>query len=329
MDIAYDHIQEESLPADAQTSSPQNPSDRPNTDLNSEFQQAFKAVSASPWGARLGGFFATAKKQTETLYSDAQKEYASRSEQAAKGLGELQKSLANTTRNLAINPEAGGANTSFSDPTFSLPESKGKEKAQEDTSAASGAERPDSLPADIVKEATSLVSSLRLPDISRLRTEAAKRLATVQKAEDAADEALLKFGTNIRSFLRDAVTVTAPSSDSNSTEVLFETADAEGKRVIHSSRFDAQLHVIHTSAQSFIQDPQSDEYAAFAKDFNIDGKTADIAADLEKYPELRRAMEKLVPEKVEYAVFWQRYYFLRKVVQEEEARRREVLKGKL
>jgi hypothetical protein len=48
---------------------------------------------------------------------------------------------------------------------------------------------------------------------------------------------------------------------------------------------------------------------------------------LEKYPELRRAMEKLVPEKVEYAPFWTRYYFLRKVIQEEEVRRREVLKG--
>ena len=38
-------------------------------------------------------------------------------------------------------------------------------------------------------------------------------------------------------------------------------------------------------------------------------------------------MEKLVPEKVEYAAFWTRYYFLRMVVETEEERRREILKG--
>lgn len=328
MDFAYDQIQEESLPSDR--SSQQNPNDSaPPITLETEFQQAFKAVSASPWGARLGGFFASAKKQGESLYSDAQKEYASRSEQAAKVAGELQKSIVESTRNISLNAEGAGAgaNTSFSDPTFALPESASGEKEKEvktNAQAAAQTARPDSLPADIVKEATSLVSLLR----SKATAATANiNLQKIQAAEDAADEALLKFGTNIKSFLRDAVTVTAPSTSSDSTEVLFETNDAEGKRVIHSSRFDAQLHVIHTSAQSFTSDPDSAEYAEFAKDFDTSAKTDAIAADLEKYPELRRAMEKLVPEKVEYAPFWTRYYFLRKVIQEEEVRRREVLKG--
>ncbi|KAG9944903.1 BSD-domain-containing protein, partial [Aureobasidium melanogenum] len=324
MDFAYDQIQEESLPSDHSSQQNTTNADAPIT-LETELQQAFKAVSASPWGARLGGFFASAKKQGESLYSDAQKEYASRSEQAAKVAGELQKSIVESTRNISINHDA--ANTSFSDPTFALPENvdqgKGKEKEmqREETQPAA---RPDSLPADIVKEATSLVSLLR----SKATAATANiNLQKIQAAEDAADEALLKFGTNIKSFLRDAVTVTAPSTSSDSAEVLFETNDAEGKRVIHSSRFDAQLHVIHTSAQSFTSDPDSAEYAEFAKEFDIAAKTDAIAADLEKYPELRRAMEKLVPEKVEYATFWTRYYFLRKVIQEEEVRRREVLKG--
>ncbi|KAH0156732.1 BSD-domain-containing protein, partial [Aureobasidium melanogenum] len=325
MDFAYDQIQEESLPSDHSSQTTSDSSAPPIT-LETEFQQAFKAVSASPWGARLGGFFASAKKQGESLYSDAQKEYASRSEQAAKVATELQKSIVESTRNISINHDATG-NTSFSDPTFALPEEsvkeekKGKEKEVERDAQTT---RPDSLPADIVKEATSLVSLLR----SKATAATANlNLQKIQAAEDAADEALLKFGTNIKSFLRDAVTVTAPSTSSDSTEVLFETNDAEGKRVIHSSRFDAQLHVIHTSAQSFTSDPDSAEYAEFVKEFDIAAKTDAIAADLEKYPELRRAMEKLVPEKVEYATFWTRYYFLRKVIQEEEVRRREVLKG--
>ncbi|GAB7349303.1 hypothetical protein MBLNU459_g8444t1 [Dothideomycetes sp. NU459] len=324
MDVAYDHIQEEAL-------SPEEAAGRsgePQNNLNTEFQQAFKAVSASPWGAKLGGFFGQVKKQGESLYSDAQKEYGTAAEQASKGLTDLRSSLLSHTRSLSINQSASGASTSFSDPTFALPDQQAASDAPTSSTAAPAtaagsehAERPESLPADIVKEASSLVS--------RFRSEASKRLKTVQKAEDAADEALLKFGTNLKNFLRDAVTVTAPApnKDGSSSEVMFETNDAEGKRVFHSSRFDAQLHVIHTTPASFVQDPESAEYAAFDKDFDIERQTDAIAHDLDKYEELRRAMEKLVPEKVEYALFWTRYYFLRKVIEEEERRRKEVLKG--
>lgn len=172
--------------------------------------------------------------------------------------------------------------------------------------------------------------------LMRFRSEAAKRLKDIEKAEDAADEALLKFGANIRNFLKEAVTI-APPSDANgnpssssngSNKVLFESKDSEGKRVIHTTRFDAQLHVIHSSIDSFLRDPVSPEWENFKKSFDVGKKTEAIAKDLEKHGELRRAMEKCVPERVEYAVFWCRYYFLRWVIESEEQRRREMLKGK-
>lgn len=168
--------------------------------------------------------------------------------------------------------------------------------------------------------------------LSRFRMEAAKRLKDIERAEDAADEALLKFGTNIRNFLREAVTIappTSPTAASDPSKVLFESKDSEGKRVIHTTRFDAQLHVIHSSLDSFLKDPVSPEWSAWSGRFDIDAKTDAIAKDLEKHEELRRAMEKLVPEKVEYAQFWKRYYFLRHVIESEEQRRREMLKGKI
>lgn len=200
-------------------------------------------------------------------------------------------------------------------------------RASTDTNATATAptvnvERPESLPADIVKEAESM--------LTRFRGEAAKRLKDIQKAEDAADEALLKFGANIRNFLRDAVTVTGPPEDGakeGGSKVLFESKDADGKRVIHTTRFDAQLHVIHSSVDSFLRDPASEQYEPWAAEFDIEKKTEDIARDLDKYEELRRAMEKCVPEQVEYGTFWTRYYFLRHVIETEEARRRELLKG--
>lgn len=171
--------------------------------------------------------------------------------------------------------------------------------------------------------------------LERFKHEAAKRLKEVQRAEDAADEALLRFGTNIRNFLRDAVSVTAPEDGGDGRrqpgEVLFESKDQSGRRVIHTSRFDAQLHVIHTTLDSFTQDPSTSggQWEEFKDGFGIGSAdtTSRIAADLDKYPDLRRSMEKVVPEQVEYKDFWARYYFLRHVVEVQEEKRRELLKG--
>jgi hypothetical protein len=194
------------------------------------------------------------------------------------------------------------------------------------TRAAEDAEahpdRPESLPADIVKEARNV--------LSRFRSDAAKRFKDIEKAEDAADEALLKFGTNIRNFLADAVSIAPPESGSENEKngtVLFESKDSSGKKVVHATRFDAQLHVIHSSLDSFLKDPASAEWEKWRTGFDVDSKTDAIAKDLDKNAELRAAMEKCVPEKVDYATFWGRYYFLRHVVESEEQRRRDMLKG--
>jgi hypothetical protein len=72
MDLAYDHIQEEAL-------SPEEHADKPEqkpetTTLNSDFQEAYKAISSSPWGARLGGFFGSVVKQV-IYYHQCSREY--------------------------------------------------------------------------------------------------------------------------------------------------------------------------------------------------------------------------------------------------------------
>ncbi|KAL5423066.1 hypothetical protein PMIN04_004232 [Paraphaeosphaeria minitans] len=298
MDSAYDHIQEEAYPQD-----PPQPKDAaapaPNN-FQSEVQDAYKAISSSPWAARLGGFLGTVKKQGEQYYDGASK-------QATAGISTIIKH----TRNISVNPGDASSSTTESAPSTS--------KAPADPDAHP--DRPESLPADIVKEAEGM--------LSRFRAEAAKRLKDIEKPEDAADEALLKFGTNIRSFLRDAVTIAPPTEDAagNPGAVLFESKDSSGKKVVHATRFDAQLHVIHSSLDSFLKDPVSPEWAGWRKDFDVVKKTDEVARDLEKHAELRSAMEKLVPERVEYAAFWERYYFLRHVIESEEQRRREMLKG--
>lgn len=309
MHAAYDHIQEESFPDNEAPQQDKDSSQRRSNDFNSEFQEAYKAISSSPWAARLGGFLGNVKKQGEQYYDGARKEYTIASEQASKGIS----SIINRTRSLSITHPTTEASSVPIEKDAPIPE---------EPSSPAHPDRPEYLPADIVKEAEGM--------LSRFRSEAAKRLKDIERAEDAADEALLKFGSNIRNFLREAVTIappTSPTSSSDPSKVLFESKDSEGKRVIHTTRFDAQLHVIHSSLDSFMKDPVSPEWAAWSKNFDIDAKTEAVGRDLEKHEELRRAMEKLVPEKVEYAQFWKRYYFLRHVIESEEQRRREMLKA--
>jgi hypothetical protein len=61
MDLAYDHIQESALSPD-ETAENGSKKDESST-LNKDFQEAYKAISSSPWGARLGGFFGSVVKQ--------------------------------------------------------------------------------------------------------------------------------------------------------------------------------------------------------------------------------------------------------------------------
>lgn len=307
MDAAYDHIQEQSFPDDEDPNrkntaqSPQHPT------LNADIQEAYKAFSNSPWGARIGGFFGTVVKQGESVYREAQQELTTVGQEATRGWTDLRETIVQRTRSLSLVTTPGPDQTARS--------------ADDDDE-----EDKETTPTKTMTSDEALKESETV--LSRLRTEAAKRLKDIQKAEEAADEALLKFGSNIRDFLKDAITIAPPSgSDSQNNTVLFESKDAQGKRVIHTSRFDAQMHVIHTSVEGFMKDPTSDEFMSWSEKFDVEGKTDEISGDLSKYPELRATMEKVVPDQVSYADFWKRYYFLRHGIETAEARRKDLLKA--
>ena len=68
MDVAYDHIQEEILSPDEQWGENQNAQ---HSTLNTEFQEAYKAISSSPWGAKIGGFWGSVMKQVSGILQSA------------------------------------------------------------------------------------------------------------------------------------------------------------------------------------------------------------------------------------------------------------------
>lgn len=63
MDIAYDHIQESTFPEEHGDSQQGDKQPAPQPTLNADLQDAYRALSSSPWGARIGGFFGTVVKQ--------------------------------------------------------------------------------------------------------------------------------------------------------------------------------------------------------------------------------------------------------------------------
>ncbi|SPO04857.1 related to DOS1 protein [Cephalotrichum gorgonifer] len=309
MDVAYDHIQENSFPkgdeeGERSTKGDQEKQQQPT--INEDFQEAYKAFSASPWGSRIGGFLGTVVKQGEQAYGHAQKELTAAGGEATRGFTDLRQSIISRTRALSL--------------TTAQPSTSGETR-----DAKQGEDKAATTPTDAsAGDATTSDSTV----LSRFKSEAAKRLHDLQRAEDAADEALLRFGSNVRDFLKGAVTINPPSDgEGGSGAATFESKDAQGKRVIHASRFDAQLHVIHTSVDSFNKDPDAAEFAAWAEGFDVEKRTDEISGDLLKYPELRATMEKLVPGSISYADFWKRYYFLRHSIETAEARRRDLLQA--
>lgn len=307
MDFAYDHIQEEILASnqpekrgDGTTPS----TESQNINLGAEFEETFRAFSNSPWGARIGGLWSNVRKQGESYYQGARQEYAAVSEEATKGFSDLRDTIVDKTKGISLGSALSVINPAGESSSSRRVDESGKDAG--DSKDQAHAEDDEGF-------------------ISRFRAEAAKRLKEIEKAEDAADEALIRFGTNIRNFLRDAVSIAPPEQGSD--KVLFESKDSEGRRVFHATRLEAQLHVIHTNLEGLTKDPDSEQWTAFKNDFDVESRTDDIAKDLEQYPELRRAMEKLVPETVDYPGFWSRYYFLRLAVETEEQKRKELLKG--
>jgi hypothetical protein len=60
MDLAYDHIVEQSLPKDSNEESSNR---QPESTLNQDIQEAYRAFSSSSWGSWLGGTVGKVVKQ--------------------------------------------------------------------------------------------------------------------------------------------------------------------------------------------------------------------------------------------------------------------------
>lgn len=67
MDLAYDQIAADALPKDNEEQGSESKKPQQQASINEELQEAYKAISTSAWGSRLGGFFGTVVKQVKGI----------------------------------------------------------------------------------------------------------------------------------------------------------------------------------------------------------------------------------------------------------------------
>lgn len=260
MDIAYDHIIDDSLPTSEDGRTTPTPSSdntqksgsshRRQESLSTEFNQAYRAISSSPWGMRFGAIFEQVKKQGEVYYDATKHEYEARSEQAAKGLTELKEQIATRSRALSTEGVVDDDNNNNDQNAREEGSSSGDISSSKTRGWISTTNEDGTA-----KSAAQLIKEQNI--IKDLRAKAMKGITDLQKAEDAADEYLLKLGTNLGNFFKDAVTIAPPEDGEDEIEgrakaaekeVLFETKGSEeSKRPIQYGFLSSFLYRSNTT----------------------------------------------------------------------------------
>lgn len=158
----------------------------------------------------------------------------------------------------------------------------------------------------------------------------------LETIENTAGEYVRIWGNDLKGFLKNTIRVSPGTSPRRSSfndsegedaspEILFDVPDAI-RNQIHSTRLDAQLHALHDSPDPFLAPLDSEpQFQSFASSFSIDDHTSVIAEHLDQFPKLRKLMESLVPEKTSYNDFWLKYYYMRRQIDDQEAKRKAVL----
>lgn len=156
----------------------------------------------------------TAVAQGESYYETGRREATARAEQASKGFSVVRSEIVNRTRSLSLTQ--GVALPSAPPP--GLVDGQTGETSRDGAVAGEKAQEEEGL-------------------LSKLKKGAAQRMSEIEAAEARADEYLLRFGTNIGNFLKEAVTIRPPEGsveglNGERREVVFEQKGEEGKRQI-------------------------------------------------------------------------------------------------
>lgn len=92
------------------------------------------------------------------------------------------------------------------------------------------------------------------------------------------------------------------------------------------------MHALHIEPTLFLDDSdlsEEDSYSLWQSSFSAEKHTEEIAALLDRYPELRSQMDALVPERVSYKDFWSRYLYRKSKIDSAERKRKQLFENKV
>ncbi|ORZ25735.1 hypothetical protein BCR42DRAFT_400813 [Absidia repens] len=180
----------------------------------------------------------------------------------------------------------------------------------------------------------SQLSSISLPDninLGELRQE-------LDEGTRFAELYLQKFGTEVIHVLNQTITVLEPEEEEGSQQQHDYNQSNRGGPRIFASRTEAMIAKLQTDHDALLTDPKATLMAnhnekqiqvleTFNTGFNIEEYTPEISRLLEGSPDLRRTMEDLVPQQVDYTTFWRRYFYHAWSIDQEEQKRQMIFKG--
>lgn len=156
-------------------------------------------------------------------------------------------------------------------------------------------------------------------------TRANKALDSLDSQLEIVEQQASKFVSLLTSFFSSMVVV----KEEPKPAVEQKDADRSFSSILTSAygntRYDNDLHKLHTTEKFYLESNANEETQIAA--FDVSSKTTEISALLEKYPDtLQQLMNKLVPVKIPYDVFWYRYFEQEQQLKQQEESRKKLLK---
>ncbi|KAL6042336.1 ARM repeat-containing protein, variant 2 [Balamuthia mandrillaris] len=125
--------------------------------------------------------------------------------------------------------------------------------------------------------------------------------------KELGSKATQNISQQVASLKAVSTNISASSSSSSSTSAQQQLS---AQSTLALNAFEARLLALQADQSTYLEDPNDEEaFARWKEAFDLQNKNPEICELLSNNPTVREIYKTLVPEKVSYPVFWQRYLF--------------------
>ncbi|KAL6042335.1 ARM repeat-containing protein [Balamuthia mandrillaris] len=158
---------------------------------------------------------------------------------------------------------------------------------------------------DSVKKQSETLIKVCKEDLKEFTKTISDDTSTVVK--ELGSKATQNISQQVASLKAVSTNISASSSSSSSTSAQQQLS---AQSTLALNAFEARLLALQADQSTYLEDPNDEEaFARWKEAFDLQNKNPEICELLSNNPTVREIYKTLVPEKVSYPVFWQRYLF--------------------